>query len=216
MIRLHIVTPADENYKQVQEFAQNVYDAKLHTTIYSEPDYFAVATLGENGKCVGCFGLYRADTHEPLLIETYFREHISSLITKNKDTPRAHFGELGTRAVHLPRELSHIYLPVSIALAGTIILFASTHGFRYLLFTANRSVHEIANTLGTKLHLLGKPDLSLKDPEFQKNWEQFFRHKQSCFGIDVLQSRDGCRRALTHLAEQGLIECLPDECLYVN
>jgi len=216
MIRLHIITPADDNYPQVQEFARTVYDVKLHTTIYSKPDYFAVAKLKDSETCVGCFGLYRADTHKPLLIETYFHDNILSRLVEDEDLSRSQFGELGTRAVLLPRELSHAHTAVSVALAGTLILFASTNGFRHLVFTANRSVHEIAKALETKLQPLGNPDLSLKDLEFQKNWKHFFRHKQSCFGINVLQSAAGCRRALEKLSSEGIIECLPDEFSCVN
>jgi len=216
MIRLSIVTPADANYKRVQEFARSVYDAKLHAAIGGDPDYFAVAQLSASDAYVGCFGLYRGDTHQPLLIETYFQDDLFRQLTKMDDAPRAWFGELGTRAVDLTREMARFSVPVSVALAGAIILFAANEGFRYLAFTANRSVRGIAKALGTTLCPLGEPDLSRKDPEFQKIWEHFFSIKQSCFYIDVLLSKEGCRRALSDLSLKGLIEYPPEKLMCVN
>ena len=198
MISLSITTLREGAYDEVSRFARETYDEKLGAAIPAKPHVFAYGY--DDARIVGCFGLYLASKQDPLLIETYV-ERAFETISGDSLVDRRMCGELGTRAVNAPEGARSG--DISIGLAATLLMFAHDTGIRYLGFTSNRTVRAIADALGVSLVDLGEPDLSEKDGEFRKNWKEFFRVKQLCFGL-YMESNNGCHEALQRLSHRGI------------
>lgn len=188
-----IATPQEVIYPEVSRFAREGYARELGATIRAEPDVFAYAQ--HEADIVGCFGLYRAREHEPLLLETYVPDAFERMCG-DRTVERHLCAEIGTRAV-IPT-LGFRGTDISLGLSACLLIHAKAQKIAYLGFTSNRTALSLAKMLGIEVVHLGEPDLSDQNEDFRKNWRRFFRIKQYCFGFR-LESVAGCLAALERL-----------------
>lgn len=206
MITIGTAIPGTPAYEHASCFAQAAYADRLHASIAGNPDVFAYAH--REHRIIGCFGLYKGVTRQPLLFETYIPDALER-IAGQPHVNRDQFGELGTRAVSIPKDMPVRSGDVSLGLAATLIMLSHRMGIRYLGFTADRRVSLITDALCLTLIDLGAPDLSGMSEEFLANWRAFFHAKPRCFGFRN-ESTAGCASALHRLAVHGICAVDPD------
>jgi hypothetical protein len=200
MIEVGIASRGESKYLEISSFAKEVYLKEFGAQTNPLPDLFAYAVLED--QIVGCLGLYRAQENTPLLFETYTMSAYERL-SGDSNPDRSKLAELGTRVVQLPSATANS-ADVSIALTAILISAAYEFGVRYVGFTTTRLVKRITDALGFNLIILGKPDLSEKDPQFRQNWQRFFRIPQVCAGFS-LSSLEGCRAIIAQLKGRGIL-----------
>ncbi|MBY0473188.1 thermostable hemolysin [Patescibacteria group bacterium] len=199
MIEVGVAYPGEASYRNISEFAKEVYLREFDVRIDPMPDLFAYASM--ETQLVGCLGLYRAQEDKELLFESY----ISNAYQKISGTlkpDRSALAELGTRVVHIPSAPSRSG-DISVALTAVLILTAHPLGIRYVGFTTTRFVKRVTDTLKFDLINLGRPNLSSKDAAFQATWQKFFRLPQICAGFHI-SSLDGCETVLLGLRDRDI------------
>jgi hypothetical protein len=197
MIMFNIAAIGEAHYFNILGFAKKVYSEKLSALMTGTPDYYVSAII--DGKIVGCCGLYRADTHQPLTIETYFEKDIFAQMGDNRPLRRSACAECGGRAVAAHMVDGMTGQLISLGLAAKIVLLAQSLSIEYIAMTTNRGIRLIARELNCPLINIGEPDLSQKSPEFRANWEKFFNVKQHCYGFLTANAAEGSRRVLGKL-----------------
>jgi hypothetical protein len=200
MIEVGIASRGESKYLEISSFAKEVYLKEFGAQTNPLPNLFAYAILED--QIVGCLGLYRAQENTPLLFETYMMNAYERL-SGDPNPDRSKLAELGTRVVQLPSATARS-ADVSVALTAVLISAAHQLGIRCVGFTTTRLVKRVTDALGFNLVILGKPDLSGKDAQFQQNWQRFFRVPQICAGF-LISSIEGCRVAITQLEDRGIL-----------
>lgn len=198
MIIMETITPHDVRYAEISDFARNIYRKQLQVDITAKPAVFTCAL--EEGVPVGCFGLYRAETNAPLLIEQYI-PRVFERLSGNKRVPRSQCAELGTRVV--TKNHTTTSLNVSLALIATLLIYAHKQGIRKVAFTTNKRVRFLADELKIPLLEFGAPSLEKMDQTFIQNWSQFFKIAQRCYGFPI-ENVSGCYNTLIALEDHGI------------
>ncbi len=198
MIKFRNVTMDDTHYADTLGFARKIYSEKLSALMTGTPDHYISATI--DGMIVGCCGLYRADTHHPLTIETYFEKDIFAQLSNGQPLRRSACAECGGRAVSTDVADGMTGQLISLGLAAEIVLLAESLDIQYIAMTTNRGIRLIARELDCPLVSFGEPDLSKKTAEFRANWETFFNIRQHCYGFLVGNAAAGSRRVLKEIA----------------
>lgn len=202
MIEISVVYPNESRYEDVSQFARKVYRDKLNSVTTATPDVFACAQLDDT--IIGSIGLSQGLYKDELFFEMCNPPKAYERLADSEYPDRSLLGELGTRAVVMPRPMRPLAGTVSIALAAVIISRSYTMGIRYIGFVTNRTIHRITDPLKLTLKELGAPDYSAKDTAFQENMKGFLGVKQICAGF-VIGSPAGCYEVITNLTHRGLI-----------
>lgn len=200
---ISVAYPDDPVFEKIVCFANKVCSDRVSMQIRRRADLFVYAHIG--AQIIGSLGLHRGDTNPELIFEMCDPPDAFKRLVHTSNPNRSLLAEFGTRAVSIPSEIKIKSRDVSIAMTAVLVPFAHQQGIKYLGCVSNPLLPAIAKSVGINMMVLGKPDYSHKDEDFQRNMERFARTKQVCYGYKI-ESIDGCINALSSLEQAGILQ----------